>query len=239
MKVASAALLFTFLGLAWSAPAVACRVPPRPAALRAIEADAIVLVRVTDVKVDGPAWRATGTSRGTLMGKAPARTFDFGSLGSNGEVVISSCDQSGPPKPGRYSVLYLRRTAQGLQVHRAYPYWWARASGDPRVAKLDRLLPLGAARAPKAEESRMLDLAEARIELPPGISRLSGYTRIYGRSSPGTVSGLLIRSRQPRRLIVDDPVELPTRDSCRCRPVALRIDLSDLLAAGRLPPFNP
>lgn len=235
----SAAIMFTLLSLAWAAQAEACRVAPRAAALGAIQADAIVLVTVTDLKVDRSAWRATGISRGTLMGKVPQRTFDFGSLSSAGDVIVSSCDQSWQPKLGRYSVLYLRSTAEGLRVHRAYPYWWARASLDPRLAKLDRLLPLGTARAPTVEESRLLDLAEARIELPPGTSRLSGYTRIYGRSSPGTVRGLLIRSGQPRRLIVDDPAELPTRKSCRCKPVAVHIDLRDLAAAGRLPPFNP
>lgn len=237
----SAAIMFTLLSLAWATQAEACRVAPRPSALRALQADAIVLVTVTDLKVDGSAWRATGISRGTLMGKAPQRTFGFGSLSLDGDIVIiSSCDdQSWQPKVGRYSVLYLRNTAEGLRVHRAYPYWWARASLDPRLAKLDRLLPLGTARAPTAEESRLLDLAEARIELPPGVPGLSGYTRIYGRSSPGTVSGLLIRSRQPRRLIVDDPAELPTPKSCRCKPVALHINLHDLAAAGRLPPFNP
>jgi len=136
-------------------------------------------------------------------------------------------------------VLYLRRTADGLRPYQIYPYWWARASGDRRLRRLDRLLPLGVAREATAEETRLLDLAEPRIALPPEVTNLSRYTRVYARAAPGTVTGLLLRSGPPRRLIVDGTEELPTEQSCRCTLISVRVELNDLLAAGQLPPFNP
>jgi hypothetical protein len=114
-----------------------CRGRPRATALRDVEADAIVLAMITGREGDGLSWRATAVSRGTLMGDVPQREFSFASEPGFG------CDQSWPPRLDRYWVLYLRRTGDGLRVHRGYPYWWARASRDPRLALLDRLLPLG------------------------------------------------------------------------------------------------
>jgi len=239
VKSASVAVLLIALNLFGPAEARACRVPPRPEALRNIEADAIVLALVTEHDVEGVNWRATAVSRGTLMGEAPHREFSFGSGPAfPGEVVVS-CGGSWVPKRNRYGILYLRRYADGLRVHRIYPYWWARASGDPRLARLDRLLPLGAAREPTAEEARLLDLAEPRIELPPGVTDLSRYTRVYERAAPSTVTGLLLRSATPRRLIVDSTGELPTEASCGCALIHVRVELADLWAAGQLPPFNP
>lgn len=114
-----------------------CRFPRKAAALRDVEADAIVLTMITDLEGGGLSWRATATSRGTLMGDVPEREFRFASEPGLG------CDQLWLPRLDRYWVLYLRRTSDGLRVHRGYPYWWARASRDPRLAQLDRLLPPG------------------------------------------------------------------------------------------------
>lgn len=239
MKPASLAVLLILLGLFGAAEARACRIPPQPEALRSLEADAIALVLITDLQVDGATWRATGAYRGTLMGDVPRREFSFDNGPAFAGEVVVGCDRSWPPKLGRYGVLYLRRTGDGLRVHRVYPYWWARASRDPRLARLDRLLPLGAAREATPEETRLLDLAEPRIELPAGVSDLSRYTRVYERASPSIVTGRLLRSRTPRRLIVDSSGELPTEESCGCELIHVTVNLDDLWAAGRLPPFNP
>ncbi|HEX8217137.1 MAG TPA: hypothetical protein VF577_06710 [Allosphingosinicella sp.] len=232
-------MLLIVLGLFGAAEARACRIPPRPEALRSIEADAIALVLITDLQADGATWRATGAYRGTLMGGVPQREFSFDAGPAFAGESVVSCGQSWPPKLGRYGVLYLRRTADGLRVYRIYPYWWARASRDPRLARLDRLLPLGAAREPTSEESRLLDLAEPRIKLPAGVSDLSHYTRVYERASPTIVTGRLLQSRTPRRLIVDSTGELPTEESCRCELIHVIVHLDDLWAAGQLPPFDP
>ena len=237
MNPVSIAVLIIALGLFGAADAQACRIPPRPEALRSLKADAIALVLITDRQVAGTSWRATGAYRGTLLGDVPQRKFSF----DNGpaEEVIVSCGQSWPPKLGRYGVLYLQRTVDGLRVAHVYPYWWARASLDPRLARLDRLLPLGAARETTSEEARLLDLAEPRLKLPTGISDLSRYTRVYARTSATTVTGLLLRSRTPQRLIVDSTEELPTEESCGCKLVRVTVDLDALWAAGLLPAFNP
>jgi hypothetical protein len=234
-----AAALLTALALLWPAAAQACRVPPRPERLQSLEADAIVLVLITDVEVDGGNWRATAVLRGRLMGNVRQREFNIDNGLAGSTVIVTSCDRSWLPKPGRYGIMYLRRTPEGLRLNRIYPYWWARASGDRRLDRLERMLPLGAAREPTADETRLLDLAEPRIELPAGVASLSGYTRVYARSAPGSVSGMLIRARHPRRMIVDDTGELPSAQSCRCRPIPVRAELDDLWRAGRLPPFNP
>ena len=230
-------LVLLILALFGAAEAQACRIPSRPERLQSLEADAVVLVLITGVQVDGANWRATAVSRGSLSGHVRQREFSIDS-GPTGEIV-SSCDRSWLPKLDRYGVMYLRRTPDGFRLIRIYPYWWARMSGDRRLARLDRLLPLGAARAPTADEIRLLDLAEPRLELPAGIISVAGYTRIYARAAPGTVVGMLIPARRARRLIVDGTEELPTEASCRCRPIRVRAELGDLLAAGRLPPFNP
>jgi hypothetical protein len=171
------------------------------------------------------------------MGRAPQRVFSYGREPS--DTIVTSCDQDWRPARDRYAILYLRRTSEGMHVHRSYPYWWAKASLDPRLARLDRLLPLGAIREPTAEEARLLDLAEARVELPPGAPDLSRYTRIYQRASASWVNVRLFRSRKPRRLIVDNKEELPTEASCRCKLIEVFLQLDDLWRAGQLPPFNP
>jgi len=239
VKPASVAILLLALSLFGSAEAQACRIPPRPEALHSLEADAIALVLITDLQVDGASWRATAAYRGSLMGEVNQREFSVDNGPAYPGEVVVTCGGSWPPKLGRYGVLYLRRTADGLHPFRIYPYWWARASGDPRLAQLDRLLPLGAAREPTADEERLLALVEPRIELPPGVTDLSRYTRVYARAAPGTVTGLLLRSGRPRRLIVDGTEELPTEASCGCALIRVRVELDDLWAAGQLPPFNP
>ena len=239
MKRIGATLSLIMAGLLVPAEAHACRIPPQPSALLRIEADAIVLALIAKVEADGASWRATAVSRGTLMGRTPQRVFSYGSEPNSYETIVATCDRNWRPKQDRYAILYLRRTAEGMLVHRGYPYWWAKASLDPRLARLDRLLPLGAAREPTAEEGRLLDLAEARVELPAGAPNLSRYTRIYERASPSWVSGRLFRSRKPRRLIVDSTGELPTEASCRCKLINVFLQLDDLWRAGQLPPFNP
>ncbi len=237
MKLTTNAVLLIGLGLFGAADAQACRIPARPEALRSIEADAIALVLITDRQVAGTSWRATGAYRGTLLGDVPHRKFSF----DNGPVneVVSSCGQSWPPNLGRYGVVYLRRTADGLRVAHVYPYWWARVSGDPRLARLDRLLPLGAAREATSDETRLLDHAEPRVKLPTGPLDLTRYTRVYARASATNVIGMLLRSRRPQRLIVDGTQDLPTEESCGCKLIRVSVDLDDLWAAGLLPPFNP
>lgn len=234
-------ILAVLTALAALAPAgaQACRVAPRPEALQRVAADAIVLVLITSVRTEGLHWRATAVSRGTLMGNVRQREFSIDNGPGPDDVVINSCDHSWLPKLGRYGIMYMRRTPEGLRLNRISPYWWARASGDRRLARLERLLPLGAAREPTADDNRLLDLAEPRIELPDGVTDLSRYTRVYARPGPSSVVGMLIPARRPQRLIVDGTEELPSEQSCRCRPIRIRADLDDLLAAGRLPPFNP
>lgn len=237
MKRAKVAVVLAALILSGATAAEACRIRPRPEALRRIEADAIVLALVTGLEVRGASWRATAVSRGVLTGRVRQRRFDFDN-GSPGDVVVT-CNQPWQPKLDRYQILYLQRSAGGLRVVQAYPYWWARASGDPRLARLSLLLPLGAAREPSASETRLLDLAEARIERPPGVAALNRYTRVYARVSASAVTGMLVRSRTPRRLIVDGSEELPTEQSCGCALIPVRVELEDLWRAGRLPPFDP
>lgn len=226
-----AAFLIAAFHLAPSAGS-ACRIPLRPEALRTVEADAIVLARVTSVEPTDDGWTATAEIRGNLVGSGPADSFTF----SIGPVV--SCYQMREPEPGRYYVLYLGRSEQGYQFRNGYPFWFARASEDPRLAALDELMPLGAARPPTRDESRLIDLAEPRAAAEAGISDLSGYTRIYARSSATLVRAMLFRSRTPERLVVEDHEELPTRESCDCDPISLTVNLQDLWEAGVLPPFN-
>ena len=234
-RYASFATFLLACALLAPSAASACRIPLRPEALRTVEADAVVLVQVTNVvsaeAVDG--WTATAAVRGNLVGSYAKREITF----TNGTIV--TCHQMSKPKLGRYYVLYLKRTDQGFRFRSGYPYWFARASGDARLAALSKLLPLGAARQPTAEEDHLLDLAEPRVSVRAGISDLSDYTRIYSRDSASSVRAMLFRSRSPGRLMVDSNEELPTADSCKCSHVEVIVDLNDLWAAGELPPFNP
>lgn len=239
MKLSGATLSLILLGLFVPIQAQACRVAPRPSALLNVDADAIVLALITRLEVDRGSWQATANSRGTLMGSVKQRVFSYGTELFPEETITTSCDHNWRPKLDRYAVLYLRRTPEGMRVHRGYPYWWAKASGDPRLARLDHLLPLGAVREPTADEARLLNLAEPRIKLPAGAVDLSKYTRIYARASPSWVVGRLILSRKPQRLIVDNTADLPTEESCRCKLVEVFLQLDDLWRAGQLPPFTP
>jgi hypothetical protein len=145
----------------------------------------------------------------------------------------------GEPTPGRYYVLYLDKSDHGFQLLNGFPYWFARRSEDVRLALLNDLLPLGAARQPTPEESRLIGLAEPRLATQTGISDLSGYTRIYARTSAGRVRAMIFRSQTPERLMVYDHEELPTKESCGCDPITASVDLQDLWDAGELPAFNP
>lgn len=232
MKPFSFAILLIALTLFGPSEALACRIRPSPTALRDVRADAIVLAQITAVEGAGASWSATASSRGTLMGAVSERAFRFANQ------PYDSCRNMSRPRPGTYWVLYLQRSDGGLRVHEAYPFWWARQSGDRRLAGLNRLMPLGAAREATPDENRLLDLVEARIQIPAAQKSLSRYVRVYARSSASIVTGMLMRSRTPRRLMVDESEELPTEESCRCTLVHVSVDLDDLWSAGQLPPFN-
>jgi hypothetical protein len=198
-----------------------------------MQADAIVLVQVTNVELVDGTWTATAAILGTLDGSHPAGQIIF----SGGPIV--TCHQMGKPTSGRYYVLYLGNSDQGYQFLTGLPYWFARTIEDIRLAALDDLLPLGAARQPTPEERRLIDLAEPRAATQAGISDLSSYTRIYARTSAGWVRAMIFRSQDPQLLMVYDHEELPTKESCSCDPVTVSVDLYDLWNAGKLPPFNP
>jgi len=234
VKSASFAILLPALALLAPAEAHACRIPTPPAALRDAEADAVVLARITSVDGAGQDWRATARAWALLSGAMAEPDIRFSS-----ESHSAVCGTMSAPKPGGLWILYLQRSDDGMRVRDAASYWWARRSGDPRLGRLDTLLPLGAVREPTPTEARMLDLAEPRVALPAGETDLSRYTRIYARSSAGTLRALLLRAGPPRRLMVDYSEEFPTEASCRCTLVHQFVDLDDLWRAGRLPPFNP
>lgn len=198
-----------------------------------MEADAIVLVQVTDVELVDERWTATAAILGTLVGSHPTGQITF----SHGPIV--TCHQMAEPTLGRYYVLYLDNSDHDFRFLNGFPYWFARASEDVRLAALNDLLPLGAARQPTPEESRLIDFAEPRAATQTGISDLSGYTRIYARSSAGGVRAVIFRSQTPGRLMVFDHEELPTKESCGCDPITVSVDLQDLWDAGELPAFNP
>lgn len=236
MSIVPRAVLLTILNLLLASHATACRVPPRPTALAAVEADAIVLVRITHSEATGDwtsPWTASAALRAKLWGEVAEKDFTFRA------AFPGSCRSTGMPRPERYWIAYLRKTAEGLQVQEAYPFWWARQSGDERLRRLDAAMPLGAARPPTAEEEWIIGLAEPRVKLPPGVKNLKGYTRIYAHSSSSTFRVTMFPSLHPRRLIVDSFEEWPTRQSCRCEPIEQMIDIQDLRDSGRIPPFDP
>jgi hypothetical protein len=214
---------------------MACRNPPEPSALRAKEADAIVLTTITDVQPTGGKiidWTAIATVTAQLWGKIAEREIPF-EASSPG-----SCEGISKPRIGKFYVLYLRKHDGGFLVN-PNSFWWAWQSGDPRLAKLRELFPLGNVRHPTVAEAIILDYAERRLKLPEVRGKLSDYTRIYARSSAGSARAVLLRSRTPQRLMVDYDEEMPTRESCSCRLYEQFVDLQDLWNAGKLPPFNP
>ena len=233
MKAVSLLALFVLA----PAEALACR-GVDPEDLKDDAADVIVLTTIKDVRKMpkkvwpdwGPEWVATASVEADLLGRTPEKNIEFS------QEFPGSCERIGEPRIGKYYVLYLRRLA-GKLYSRAMPYWWAKASGDPRVAKLKKLFPLGPVRAPTPDEERLLDFAEPRVRLPQGKG-IENYTRIYARSSPGTVSFKYFPSRTPQRLMLDYTEEMPTRDSCRCALQDGFVDLQDLWTAGKLPPVK-
>lgn len=236
MKITWQASLAILLNFLLATNAMACRVPANPSVLAGVEADAIVLVRIThsgaSTEPHRP-WRASASLRGIVWGKVEARSFTFeGAYGG-------SCLNFGKPKLERYWLVYLRKSGGGVQVQVAAPYWWASRSQDRRLRRLDALLPLGAARPATADEEIIINLAEPRVKLPPGAKDLSRYTRIYAHSSSSTFKVTMFKSRNPRRLIVDSFEEWPTGESCRCKLSEQMIDIQDLRDSGRIPPFDP
>ena len=236
------AFVGALLGLLILVPseALACR-GVDPVDLKDEEADAIVLVTIKGVRQTGanqafpnwgPGWVATASVEAPILGSFAEQEIDFPQRG-NGD-----CYQIGQPEIGRYYVLYLRKV-EGGYYPLAMPYWWVNRSGDPRVARLKKLFPIGPVRAPTPDEARMLDLAEPRVRLPHKGDRLEDYTRIYARSSAGTLRINFFRSRTPQRLIVDSDEEMPSRESCRCQLHEQFVDMQDLWTAGKLPPFDP
>src|SRR5688572_4813480 len=69
---------FLILLLLGSFEALACRVPPRPEQLRNVEADAIILARITAVDGQGSGWSATAQPLGNLMGFVPREELTYG-----------------------------------------------------------------------------------------------------------------------------------------------------------------
>ena len=235
MRLVSSATLLLGLNVLATSPAMACRSGPEPAELREAEADAIILVRINGVQRVGPApdsWEATASRQAAIFGSAGLGQFKVVSAGS------ASCEP-GMPKVGEDWVLYLKKANDGFLVQEKWPFWWARASGDPRLRHLSNLMPLGSARKPTAEEEALLKLVEARVRLPNGTKNISNYTRVYSRDSAGIFTAKLLRSRTPQLLIADAHEMGPTRESCRCKLLAMHVDLSDLWNAGKLPPFKP
>ncbi len=216
----------------------ACRVPPRPAALQHIEADAIVLAQITSVEGDADIWQAKASPRGVLIGSIRDGDIQFGRQ----EPIIISCDQWTRPKLERYYVLYIVNSENGPEVRHFYAFWWARMSGNVRLARLNEFMPLGAARPATPDEENMLELVEPRVRERERNGReidASRYTRVYARNSASSFWGVMIPSEAPQRLMVDSREELPTSESCKCDLVEVAADLDDLWAAGKLPPFNP
>ena len=233
MKATAAAALLPALLLCAPMAARACRVPAAPSALQSVPADAVVLARVTSVEGNSGRWHATARAWAVLSGALEGRDFSF----SDGSHVI--CGGMYRPRPGRTVILYLQRAAGGMRVVDASAYWWARRSGDPRLARLNALLPLGPVRAPTRAEQGLIALAEPRITRPAGETDLSGYAIIFARSSAGSVRATRLRAARPRRLMVDDSEEMPTEAMCGCTLSEEIVDLDDLWRAGRLPPFDP
>lgn len=232
MRHSTVAALLASLLLMPSA-AMACRNPHEPSDLRDDPADAILLatIRKVEPKADKwSRWAATASVDAQLWGRAGEREISFA------DEAPGSCEQIGQPRPGKYYVLYLRRH-EGWTSVRAMPFWWAWKSGDPRLAKLLKLFPLGPVRAPTEAEMKLVEPAEARVEWPGG--KRDDYTRIYSRASAGLVSVAFFRSRTPQRFMLDHSEEFPTRASCGCQLYQQVIDLYDLEKAGKLPPFNP
>lgn len=228
MKWFPIAPLLIVVSAATSSKAMACRSPPEPSELRHVEADAIILAQVANVKLTTePHWRqwvATATKKRNILGSPVQNEFTFADTGPG------SCGP-GQPSLEEYWVLYLKNEGKGL---RAWPFWWARASGDPRLKRLNELLPLGIVRTPTAAEAEILDLVEEKLRGPKDGTDFSNYTRVYSRSSPGSLRGVFLRSRTPKRLVADISEEGPTRESCRCELITVFIDVEDLRSWGRL-----
>lgn len=232
MRNAVLAILPIALSVLAPTAAYACRVAPQPERLQREQADAIALVQIARVGGDDAEWHAVAAVRGSLAGTMLEDEVEY-----DRPLIISSCDNWPPPKPGKYYVLYLRNREGGVTVTGQYPYWWARRSGDPRLSRLDELLPLGAVRQPTPDEERLIALAEPRIKLPAGSESLDDYTKIFARTSASYVSVALLRSENPQRLMADEHESFPTEPSCKCELIEVAVSLEDFYREGKLPPF--
>lgn len=231
------------LSLFASSEALACRVPPQPSLLRSVKADAIVLAQIANVEdIEEQGWRrwaATATKTQNVWGSTAQIEFKFADTGN-------SCGPGKPSDDG-YWLFYLKKEGHRFQVSSAWPFWWARASMDTRLQRLDTVLPLGLVRAPTAHESRTLDAVEQMISdemqgkkvaeiirAPLEVGDLSRFTRVYSRSSPRWLSVEMFRSRTPQRLVSDIREQGPTEASCKCKLYhgVIELEESDLRSWG-------
>jgi len=229
-------VLLGILNLIPASYVLACRAPGQPSDLAKMKTDAILLVQVTRVEEHADQhirWSGAASLRGVVWGAAGAKEYVL--AGS----APGMCWGLSMPKRDRYLVLYLSKSADGTQNYRAVPFWFARMSMDMRLAKLDELMPLGAARSLTVDEERLIGRVEPRVRPPIGGADLSKYTRIYARSSPASLRVAILPSSKPQRLIVDDVEEWPTEASCRCKFTQQTIDIQDLRSAGMPSDFDP
>lgn len=237
MRTALIAAVLIGLNLLTSSEAFACRSPPEPSELRNANADAIVLAQIAKVELAAePGWRrwvATATKTDDVLGSPSRNEFTFADSGPG------SCGPGRPSLDGHW-ILYLKKDGEGFQVGSAWPFWWARASMDPRLRRLNTLLPLGIVRAPTAEESTTLDAVERMMSdamrgkerrkiviVPTEVTDLSRYTRVYSRSSARLLSVEMFRSRTPKRLVSDIREQGPTEASCKCKLYHGVVDLDE------------
>lgn len=209
--------------------ALACR-GVDPSELRDVDADAAILTQITSVNLTAERawrrWEATATKRHDAFGSVTGGDFKFADSGAG------SCGP-GQPSLNEYWVLYLKKEGENFRVGPAWPFWWARASEDRRLKRLNTLLPLGIVRTPTAAEGKILDRIEKTLRPPNGVREISNYTRVYSRSSPGSLRAKFLRSRTPRRLVADISEEGPTRASCKCDLKTLFTDVEDLRLWGK------
>ena len=237
-------VLATVLGIALPYKAQACRNGVEPEDLKNMRADAIVLAKITSVQPTDSQWKrwsATAVKEADVWGSPPQKEFTFDDEGPGG------C-RPGQPDPNSFWVLYGYQQGSTLRIGSAWPFWFARASRNVRLNRLNQLLPLGIVREPTAEESNTLDAVERTmsraiegkeerrvVHVSSEVKDLSRYTRVYSRSSARLLSVEMFRSRTPRRLVSDIREQGPTAASCNCTLYHGVIDLdeADLRTWGR------
>ena len=230
MRSAFFAALLASVNVLASSDAYACRSGPEPSELRDVRADAIVLAQIRNVAFNAePRWRrwvATAAKLRPVLGTPAQMDFTFDDSGPG------SCGP-GQPSVDEYWVLYLKKEGKDFRVVEAWPFWWARASEDPRLSRLNTALPLGIVRPPSPSESKILDVVEKEVRLPNGATDVSNYTRVYSRASESWLRVELLRSRTPRVLVADISEEGPTTKSCGCKLETVVVDVKDLRGWGK------